>query len=43
VATGAAAVEGWREAGCRVRCGRYGARQVLTAVTNGPYTHLVEL
>ena len=39
----AQAEDGWREAGCRVRCGRYGARQVLSTTTNGPYSHLIEL
>ena len=34
---------GWTEAGCRVRCGRYGARQVLSTVTNGPYSHVIEM
>jgi D-tyrosyl-tRNA(Tyr) deacylase len=31
------------ERGCRVRSGVYGARQVLAADTNGPYTHTFSL
>ena len=43
VCEAARAGAGWQEAGRRVRCGRYGARQVLSAVTNGPYSHLIEM
>ena len=39
----AAAADGWTEAGCRVRCGRYGARQVLSSTTNGPFSHVIEM
>ncbi|XP_043232388.1 D-aminoacyl-tRNA deacylase 2-like isoform X2 [Amphibalanus amphitrite] len=39
----AAEVDGWSQAGCRIRCGRYGARQVLSSTTNGPFSHVIEL
>lgn len=32
----------WKSKGCRVACGTYGNRQVLSTVTNGPYSHFVE-
>ena len=28
---------------CAVHCGTYGNRQVLSIVTNGPYSHVVDL
>ena len=31
------------EKGSQVKCGIYGARQVLSMDTNGPYTHIIEV
>lgn len=32
----------WKNNKCRVECGTYGNRQVLSTVTNGPFSHFVE-
>ena len=28
---------------CSVHCGTYGNRQVLSVVTNGPYSHVIDI
>jgi len=28
---------------CTVHCGTYGNRQVLSTVTNGPYSHIIDI